>query len=138
VPAIISWPAEIPQNEVRDQMSINVDWFPTILDFNEISYQENEFEGKSLKEVIHGNEPSPHEVFWWWDTHKRWAVRKGDWKLLKNPIDPSNKGTITKKDSLFLVNINENPDELINVASKYPEKVEELIKEFDDWYKRVR
>jgi len=134
VPAIISWPTHIPQNEVRDQMCINVDWFPTILDFNGISYKQNEFEGKSLKEVISGNEPTPHEVFWWWDRNNRWAVRKGDWKLLKDPIDPSDKAPIAKKDSLFLVNIQNHPDEMVNVADKYPEKVEELIREFNTWY----
>ncbi len=112
--------------------------FPTILDFSGISYDENEFEGKSLRQVISKNELTSHKAFRWWDTHKRWAVRKGDWKLLKNPIDPSKKGVLGKKDFLFLVNINENPDELLNVADKYPEKVEELIKEFNDWYKSVR
>jgi arylsulfatase A-like enzyme len=94
--------------------------------------------GKLYIEVVHlMGAGHSHEVFWWWDTHKRWAVRKGDWKLLKNPIDPSKKAVLGKKDSLFLVNINENPDELVNVADKYPEKVEELIREFNEWYKSV-
>ncbi len=136
VPAIISWPKQIPQNEVRDQMCVNVDWFPTILDFNGIGYQENEFEGKSLKEVIYQNEPTSHEVFWWWDSNHRWAVRKGDWKLLKDPIDPSKKSMMAKKDSLFLINIQKHPDELVNVANKYPDKVEELIHEFNVWYEK--
>jgi len=136
VPAIISWPVKIPQNEIRNQMCVNVDWFPTLLDFCNIDYQENEFEGKSLNEVIFKNAPTPHEVFWWY-AKKSWAVRKGDWKLLKNPKDPSKKAPIEKKDSLFLVNIHDNPDELVNMANEYPDKVEELIQEYNDWYKKV-
>ena len=136
VPAIISWPVKIPQNEIRNQMCVNVDWFPTLLDFCNIDYQENEFEGKSLNEVIFKNAPTPHKVFWWY-AKKSWAVRKGDWKLLKNPKDPSKKAPIEKKDSLFLVNIHDNPDELVNMANEYPDKVKELIQEYNDWYKKV-
>ncbi|MFY0626775.1 MAG: sulfatase-like hydrolase/transferase [Reichenbachiella sp.] len=137
VPAIVSWPAKIPKNETRDQMSINVDWFPTLLDLLDIKYQENEFEGKSLRKVILKNSKTEHDVFWWWENENKWAVRKGAWKLLKNPNDPTKKAPIMKKDSLFLVNIQDHPDELVNVANANPEKIEELIKEYQDWYGKV-
>ena len=137
VPAIISWPGQISQNEIREQMSVNVDWFPTILDLQGISYEESEFEGKSIIEVVSRNESSPHKVFWWSDNQNRGAVRKGDWKLLLNPIDSSYKVPLQAKDSLYLVNIQKNPDELINEAEIYPEKVEELIKEYKTWHQNV-
>ena len=134
VPAIISWPDRIPLHEVRDQMGVNVDWFPTILDLCNIDYQEEEFEGKSLRNVIIDNESTPHDVFWWYQSKNYWAVRKGNWKLLKNPNDPTNKAPITAKDSLFLVNIQDHPDELENLATENPEKVKELTREFNMWY----
>jgi len=137
VPAIISWPGMIPQKEVRDQMAINVDWFPTVLDLCNIQYQDEAFAGKSLKDVIIDDAATPHEVFCWHQRKDYWAVRKGDWKLLRNPVDPTDKAPITKNDSLFLVNIHENPDELENLAGQYPEKVDELRREYMDWYKRV-
>ncbi len=136
VPAIISWTGSIPQNEVRKQMGVNVDWFPTILDLCNIQYDQAAFEGISMKNVILNNDPSSHKAFWWYSSDNYWAVRKGDWKLLKNPVDPSNKAPITKSDSLFLVNIHDNPDELENFANQYPKKVEELIVEYNEWHKK--
>lgn len=138
VPAIISWPGGLPQAEVRGQMAVNVDWFPTILDLCKVSYQEDEFEGKSLKNVILDDAASSHEVFWWFSRADRWAVRKGDWKLLKNAIDPSQKAPLPDKDSLFLVNIKEAPNELENLANEHPEIIEELMQEYDDWYAKWR
>lgn len=137
VPAIISWPGEIPQNTVRNQMAVNVDWFPTILDYQGIKYNLDEFEGMSLKKLIQVDAASPHDAFWWWKSKKEWAVRKGDWKLLKNPTDPTNRAPIHKKDSLFLVNIRQNPEELVNEATKNPAMVKELIREMNLWYDRI-
>ena len=91
-------------------------------------------QNKSLKEVIIDDGPTPHQVFWWCNNKNSWAVRKGDWKLLKNPNDPTHKAPITREDSLFLVNIADYPDELKNLAGAYPEKVKELSMEFDNWY----
>jgi arylsulfatase A len=91
-----------------------------------------------MKAVIMDDVPSSHEVFCWYTNDNRWAVRKGEWKLLKNPIDPTLKTPIEENDSLFLANINTHPDELENLAQKYPEKVAELIQEYGDWYDKVK
>jgi len=133
VPAIISWPKAIPQHEVRDQMTVNVDWFPTILDMCDIQYQNDDFEGKSLSSAIYDNDSSQHKVFWWSSGKKNWAVRKGNWKLLKNPRDPVDKESIKPGDSLFLVNLKADIGETKNLANMYPEKVHELIKEYNQW-----
>lgn len=137
VPAIISWPAKIPQNEIRNQMAINIDWFPTLLELCDINFNENQFEGKSLNPVILDSSPSPHEVFWWYTNKNQWAVRQNDWKLLKNPIDPSNKLPLEEKDSVFLVNLQNDPGEVNNMASEFPEKVEELLEVYMGWYSRL-
>lgn len=138
VPAIISWPAALPQAETRGQMCVNVDWFPTILDLCNIPYDQNTFEGKTMKSVIVDNAPSSHEVFWWFSRDDRWAVRKGEWKLLKNPIDPSQQAPLPEKDSLFLVNIQDTPGEQENRASQHPEIVNELMQEYYDWHTKWR
>jgi len=134
IPAIISWPGKIAANETRDQACINMDWFPTILDLCGFAYDENAFEGKSIKGVIMENETTPHDRLIWYQRDNYWAVRIGDWKLLKNPYDPANKAPITEQDSLFLTNVVEDPGELVNLAFKYPKKVKELQNAYDDWY----
>ena len=139
VPAIISWPAQIAQDKIRDQMAVNVDWFPTILDLCKISYDEGQFEGKSLKKVIYdSNEKTPHEVFYWYKNKNQWAVRKENWKLLINPVDPTLKPPHEKLDSVYLVNISEDPGEIKNLAFDYPEKVKELTTEYYNWYDKIK
>ena len=137
MPAIISWPAKIPLNITRDQWCMNVDWFPTILDFCGINYQKNGFEGKSMKDVIMKNTPAFHDTFCWYFLKNNWAVRKGDWKLLVGQYDPSQKVPMEAKDSIFLVNVTKHPDELVNVAEQYPEKVKELTQVYHAWYNKV-
>ena len=73
----------------------------------------------SLEKVIKDNEASPHEVFCWHHEKNYCAIRKGDWKLLRNPKDPSGKG------------------ELTNQAARYPEKVEELKKDYIRCYQSI-
>ncbi|MBP8943026.1 MAG: hypothetical protein KBG76_12545, partial [Saprospiraceae bacterium] len=62
-----------------------------------------------------------------------WAARNGKWKLLGNPVDKSNKGELTKDDALFLVDLESDPGEMKNIAKLYPEKVEELNKQYQQW-----
>ncbi|MBX2843244.1 MAG: sulfatase-like hydrolase/transferase [Flammeovirgaceae bacterium] len=138
VPAMISWPKGLPQNKVREQMGINTDWFPTILELCSIPYEEKDFEGKSLAETIKKGKQSPHDKFWWYSNKNIWAIRKGDWKLLKNPRDPSHKTVLAENDSLFLVNIKIHPEELENQAEQHPEKVKELMAEYELWYDGIK
>jgi arylsulfatase A-like enzyme len=137
VPAIISWPSNIPQNEVRDQMAVSTDWMPTILSICGIEYDFNEFEGRDLSNIFVNNAQSPHNTFFWYRNNNSWAVRKGEWKLLKNPNDPSNRKPITDRDSLYLVNLDEDISELKNMAYERPEIVKELISNYNKWYKNI-
>ena len=52
-----------------------------------------------------------------------------------NPVDKSNKAELTKEDALFLVDLESDPGEMKNIANVYPEKVEELKKQYQDWQK---
>ncbi len=132
VPAIISMPGTIPQGEERDQMTLGVDWFPTILDYCGLA--RGAVEGKSIKPIIEDpSTPGQHEVFRW-KQGVSWAVRKGDWKLLGYPRDPANKAPLDPdEDALFLVNIKEDHTEMTNLASKYPEKLQELQDAYMEW-----
>ena len=139
IPAIISWPGQIPVDEIRTQMAINVDWFPTILDLCGISYDEKQFEGKSIKKIIYdSNVETPHEAFYWYKSTNHWAVRKGNWKLLINPVDHTLKPGHEKLDSVYLVNIKDDLGEKLNLANDHPEKVVELTNEYLSWYNSIK
>lgn len=135
LPAIISWPGHIPAGEVRDQMAMNVDWFPTILDLCGLPTEGIDVDGKSLVPVLRQNAPSQHEVLHF-DSNNQWAVRKGDWKLIGNPQDPVNPQSVTEADKLFLSNLKEDISESRNLALQYPEMVRELTVIREEYLKK--
>jgi len=109
IPAIISWPGKIPQNEVRDQLSINVDWFPTLLELTGISKGNHKIDGKSIVNVIQSSKaPNPHDTFIWQSgggNEPQWAVRHGDWKLIHNPVGNHLSEAEKNPKKLYLFNI---------------------------------
>jgi arylsulfatase A len=140
VPAIISWPGHIPQGEVRGQMATACDWLPTVADLAGVSLPKRKIDGKSLRAVLDSMDAeSPHSEFHWQTSgNSCWAVRQGDWKLLGNPRDTSNKAPITAKDKLFLVNLTEDVSEMKNLAADNSEVVERLKALHDKWVKEVQ
>ncbi len=132
VPAIISYPKQIPENQERNQMALNIDWFATIMDY--VGGEAENLEGKSLRPLIeNAAEEATHQVFRW-KQGVSWAIRRGDWKLIGFPQDPTKKAPLDpEKDVLFLSNLKDDPSEMVNIASQYPEKVKELLDEYLEW-----
>jgi arylsulfatase A len=134
VPAAISWPAKIKAGEERDQMCVNADWMPTLAELCGIDLDTKDLDGISLIPVIEGkNALSRHESGFCWKSGKQWASRKGDWKLIVNPV--SNE-KINPADSVFLVNLKDDQGERTNLVNKYPGKVAELRQQYAKWYER--
>ena len=130
VPAAISWPNKIPENEVRGQFGVNADWMPTLAELCDISLNTEILDGKSLVPVIYNDqEESRHNETFCWQYKDQWAVRNGKWKLLGNPVDKSNMAVLEKKDSLFLVDLEKDPGEMNNLVQQYPEIVQKLKKQ---------
>jgi arylsulfatase A len=137
VPAIISWPGSLPQNQVRGQMGVGTDWVPTVAALCNVSLPQERLDGKNLINVIRSEKaPSPHQVFHW-QFQEQWAVRDGDWKLIGNPRDTSDKGPLTDEDKLFLVNPAQDPSEMKNLANQQSKIVQRLKKLHDDWEQEV-
>lgn len=133
VPSIISMPGTIPEGEVRDQIASGIDWFPTIAEFTGANLPDKIIDGKSLREVImKPNTPSAHEALYW-EFRDQWAVLEGDWKLIGNPRDSSNKGELTENDDLFLSNLKMDRSEMKNFRNEHPEIVQRLKNKYDQW-----
>ena len=137
VPAIISWPGSLPEGAVRDQVTHGCDWLPTIAELTGAKLLQKDIDGKSIVSVIKNDKAkTPHDVLHWQTgrgRQPRWAVRQGDWKLIGNPQDTSNKGPLTAKDKLFLVNLKESVSEMKNLAHANPAITQRLKKLHDDW-----
>ncbi|MCA9042869.1 MAG: sulfatase-like hydrolase/transferase [Planctomycetaceae bacterium] len=126
VPSFVSWPGKVPQGEVREQLAVGCDWFPTLLDFCELPAPKHTIEGRSLRSVIIENGESPHES-WFWQlgtgNNAQYAVRQGNWKLLVNPRDNSQKQALTADDKSYLVNLQDDIGEMKNLQSEAPEQL---------------
>lgn len=136
VPSIISWPGKLPAGKVRDQFAVNTDWFPTLAELCNIKLPREDLDGKSLVNVIKNRTATTvHDQGYCWAFKKMWVARKGKWKLLGNPVDTGVKGAAIELDALFLVDLEADPGETTNLASKYPDIVDAMKKQYQDWEK---
>ena len=130
VPSIVSLQGKIPAGEVRDQLATGCDWFPTIAELCGVDLPARQLDGQSLAAVIKSNEAAtPHDEFFWLlggGPNAQWAVRKGDWKLLGNPKDTTDRRQEPKLEKRFLVNLKDDIGETNNLADQHPKIVEEL------------
>lgn len=134
VPASISWSKHIAANSIRDQFAVNLDWMPTLAELCGISINTEDLDGKSLIPVIKNSETeSQHGEIFAWQHGQQWATRSGKWKLLGNPVDRTNKAPITDEDLLFLVDLEADPGEMKNLAKQFPQKVQELENQYNEW-----
>ena len=142
VPAIISWPGTLPQNEVRDQMATNVDWYPTLAELCGVTLPDRKIDGKSLTKVIKSSKAeTPHGTFIWQSggsaDRPQWAVREGDWKLVHNPLDNGELANDNNASKLYLFNIRKDVGEMKNEANAHPDIVKKLQKKYEQWVGEV-
>jgi arylsulfatase A-like enzyme len=137
VPAIISWPGYLPEGEVREQAGHGCDWMPTLVELCGVKPPEAALDGKSLVPVIQSaTAPTSHDVMHWQVGRERkaqWAVRQGDWKLIGNPLDPTNAAPLTEADQLFLCNLAQDASEMRNLAAEHPGEVQRLLNLHEEW-----
>ncbi len=130
VPAIVSLPGRIPENQVRDQLVTGCDWFPTLASLCGVPLPAHRLDGRDIMPVILSpHEPSPHEVFYWQmgrGVSAQWAVRQGQWKLLGNPRQGSESPPLGGVNALFLVDLSRDPSERQNVAAQHPQILDRL------------
>ena len=138
VPALASMPGTLPEGEVRGQLAHGTDWLPTIAELTGAPLPDRFIDGKSLVDVITRDASSPHEVLHWQTGRgegAQWAVREGPWKLIRNPRDPTMKGSI--ETDLFLSNLEKDVTERMNYAEEYPDVVRRLQRSRDGLMKEM-
>lgn len=134
VPTIVSFPAKLPQGEVRDQIVTAMDWFPTVLDLCGVKQAPAApaLDGHSLLPIIDSPDAdSEYDGVLHFAWGNGWAVRDGDWKLVGVHPNKSNKTKMT------LHHLVGDQPEVINHVSEEPEIVASLKQLHDDWVKDV-
>ena len=124
-------------------MAYGVDWYNTIAELSG-SEKDSNSQGTSLVPLIKGEtDKHPDVMNWLWgsfdDTVGQWVVRKGPWKLIGNVKDRRAPNSLSPEDrKIFLANLDEDITESENLASKYPEKVKELLTIHKQWYEQAK
>ena len=130
-PFIVHWPEGLKaKGELRHQAAQLPDVMATFLDICGVDYPET-YEGKNIKPLegvslvsTFTNKPHGRKVLYWEHEGNR-AVRKGKWKLVAKKNQPWE-----------LHNMDEDRCELVDLAEKHQDIVEELISLYDVWAKR--
>ncbi|MCC4269900.1 arylsulfatase [Marinobacter nauticus] len=135
VPAILNLPGDETQGEVNHQFFHVMDIMPTFLELAGIEVPSSPYKGRQIFEIqgvsmlpgLNGNALKNRVVGW--ELYGRSAVRMGDWKirLLEEPYGPG---------EWQLFNLAEDPTETNDLASKEPEKLKQLLAEWDKYVKR--
>ncbi|MEL6107582.1 MAG: sulfatase-like hydrolase/transferase [Planctomycetota bacterium] len=130
VPSIASMPGTIREGAIVDAMATGCDWYPTIAELCGVELPTRKYDGKSIIEVLKEDDASsPHDHFFWLlgrGKNAQWAVRRGQWKLLGNVRDTSDRQRTVKPDKLFLADVKNDVGESDNVAQAHGEIVAEL------------
>jgi arylsulfatase A-like enzyme len=123
IPAVISWPARIPQGRTTDQVAIAMDWVPTLLEAAGTGPAAAfPADGTNLLPILTGNaSPTPRKLFWRYKANAQRAMRDGDYKYLKI------------QDNTFLFNVSEDPMERANLKARRNDIYERMVKEWYAW-----
>lgn len=128
-PLIFSWPnGQLHEGCKITEPAHITDVMPTCLYLSNTTYP-NIYEGNKLSDLdgfnffplLTGEQQNADRIFYWEHEGNK-AIRQGNWKLVK----------IHKKE-WELYNLEDDPYELRNIKSTYPEKVQILLNEYENW-----
>jgi arylsulfatase A-like enzyme len=159
VPAFAVWDGRLKPGTVCNEPLHIVDWYPTLLKLAGVSPEQKlPLDGRDAWPAIAEGRPSPHEEILHNITPFNGAIRRGDWKLVRNggrrdPADaPAEEEGVQPKakqkakkaaakagaeERVELFNIREDPYEKNDLSKKNPEKVRELQERLDFYDKQA-
>lgn len=135
VPCIIRYPAKIEGGTVSDELTANMDFYPTFAEIVDIDLPQNiKIDGKNILPLLSGDEvKSPHEAFFYYKYTHLFAVRDDRFKLLfPRPEKPKDLGWYgrlqTEITEPILIDLDNDIGETTDVSDKYPEVLDRLQK----------
>ncbi|WP_242083800.1 sulfatase [Aestuariivivens sediminis] len=116
VPAIMYWPNTIQENQINSDIISGLDLYPTFAALAGGKLPNHyPIDGKNLVGLLKEHHNSPRHSFMYCNGKTIEAIREYEWKL-----------RITENDGIQLFNLYEDPSELYNRATEFPEKVAQL------------
>ncbi len=131
-PAILTWPGRIEAGRICDEVGVMMDVFPTFVGI--AGGEAKGVDGSDVLPMVTSGAPSPHKrVFW--DYNGQLAVRQGKWKLVINGRIDFQKGAA---DEVHLSDLEADPGEMTNLASRHPELTAELTAAAKAWQESLQ
>lgn len=127
VPYIVRWPDVVPPDSTSAQMTITMDWMPTILEAAQ-ALPSSDFPIDGVSLLKHIRDPSvefSRELFWRMKHREQRAFRVGSWKYLA--VDGNE----------YLFNVDVDARERANQVHNQPEKMAEMRSRFLSWEKTM-
>jgi arylsulfatase A-like enzyme len=123
VPAVIRWPGRIPCGVASEQVTIGMDWVPTLLAAAGASPDPaHPSDGLDLTPwLTRTAAATPRKLFWRYKLHDQQAVRDGDWKYLKI------------RANTFLFDVVRDPMERANLKHRHNDVYARLVAEWNAW-----
>ena len=136
VPFFVRWPGQIPSGVVDDTLLGTVDVAPTLLDLAGITPPDS-MEGRSLEDVLRGNEPrSVQEPVFLMNIRRRWrGLRTPRYTYVRVSEDDSTFDHFPHGNSWLLFDNDNDPFQFNNVVldATYQDVREDLDKMVDEW-----
>lgn len=139
VPMIANWPGKFPAGTKINEMSMNIDIFPTVLHLAGIPLPSDRvIDGKCILPLLTGEtEKTPHDyLFYMWD-YKVYAVRDSLWKYhIRHESDIPLYSVL--KVGPYLFNIIEDFNESYNQIPHHPEEAGRLRKRIEAFEEELK
>jgi arylsulfatase A-like enzyme len=143
VPFIMRWPDRLPKGRIYPHRTSTLDIVPTCLEAADAEIPKA-FDGESMLEGVQQGTPAPfadRPIFW--QFQKQFAVRDGDWKLVKANDSPGRQptnrflGGPASGDEPCLFNLKDDLSEQRDVCSKYPAVAQRLEGLYKEWRQMI-
>jgi arylsulfatase A-like enzyme len=131
VPIMVQWKGRLPAGRTYDRPVISLDILPTALAAAGVAADPAwRLDGVDLLPYLTGaRDGDPHEALFWrfrfpatQSARHRWAIRQGDWKLVKNDTAP-----------LALHDLASDPGETNNLAAVQPDRARGMEAAWQRW-----
>jgi len=129
VPMIACWPGTLPAGKRSAQLASTMDFLPTVARLAGCDLPaDRTIDGRDILPLLKGEEPSPHEYFYYFRGTRLQGVRHGDWKLRKESQDAETQ----------LFHLGRDPREEYNVAQHHPDIVKSLTERMEAFKNEVK
>jgi arylsulfatase A-like enzyme len=123
IPQIVRWPGRVPAGSVSQQVTMTMDWMPTLLGAAgtapDPAYPPDGI--NLLPQLTQNAAPVSRKIYWRYNGNAQRAMRDGDLKWLKI------------RENTFLFNVVEDPLERANLKNRLPEAYNRMVQDYENW-----